>query len=41
MAAYHEGLTGKAAEWAVQKQKSHRQAGEQVMKLIEAVVDRN
>jgi len=41
MAAYREGLTGKAAEWAVRKQKSHRRAGEQAMKLIEAVVDRN
>jgi len=41
MAAYCEGLTGKVAEWAVRKQKSYRRAGEQAMKLIEAVVDRN
>jgi hypothetical protein len=34
MEAYHEGLTGKAAEWAVQKQKSHWQAGEKVMASI-------
>ena len=40
MDAYHQGLTGKAAEWAVTKQKSHWQAGEKVMKLIEHTVDK-
>ena len=37
MSAYHQGLTGKAAEWAMRKQKSHRRAGEQAMDSIEAI----
>jgi len=41
MLAYCEGLTGKAAEWAVQKQKAHRRVGKKAMESIEAVVDMN
>jgi hypothetical protein len=39
MSAYWQGLTGKAAEWAMHKQKSHQQVREEVMKSIEALVD--
>jgi len=41
MLAYCQGLTGKAAEWAVQKQKAHRWVGKKAMESIEAVVDMN
>ena len=41
MAAYCEKLTGKAAEWAVRKQKSHRRVGPQAMMSIDAVVNVN
>ncbi|KIK38771.1 hypothetical protein CY34DRAFT_25514 [Suillus luteus UH-Slu-Lm8-n1] len=40
MSAYCLGLTGKAAEWAVQKQKQHRQVSQRAMMSIEAVLDR-
>jgi hypothetical protein len=39
MSAYWQGLTGKAAEWAIYKQKSHWWVREKAMKLIEALVD--
>jgi hypothetical protein len=39
MDAYRQGLTGKAAEWAVHKQKSHRQVGQQAMMALEAVLN--
>jgi len=41
MDAYQQGLTGKAAEWAVRKQKSHRRVGQQAMMSIEAVLNTN
>jgi len=41
MDAYRHGLTGKAAEWAVWRQKSHRRIGPQAMMSIEAVVNQN
>ena len=39
MHAYRQGLTGKAAEWAVRKHKSHRRVGPQVMMLVGAVLN--
>ena len=39
MSAYRMGLTGKAAEWAVKKQKGHRQVSHSAMMSIEAVLD--
>jgi len=39
MDAYRWGLTGKAAEWAVHKQKSHQKVGQQAMASIEAVLN--
>jgi hypothetical protein len=39
MDAYRAGLTGKAAEWAVRKQKSHRQVGPQAMMSVAAIVN--
>ena len=39
MSAYRQGLTGKAAEWAVRKQKSHRRVGQQAMMSIEAIMN--
>jgi hypothetical protein len=39
MDAYRMGLSGRAAEWAVNKQKSHRRVGAQAMKFIEAVLE--
>ena len=39
MSAYRLGLTGKAAEWAVRKQKQHRQVSQSAMMSIEAVLD--
>jgi len=41
MDAYQHGLTGKAADWAVHKQKSHRRVGQAAMMSIEAVVNRD
>jgi hypothetical protein len=34
--AYKKGLTGEAAAWVVQKQKSHRSVSEVAMKALEA-----
>ncbi|KAH9177651.1 hypothetical protein EDB89DRAFT_1426298 [Lactarius sanguifluus] len=39
MDAYRHGLTGKAAEWAVRKQKSHRRVGPQVMMSVDAILN--
>jgi hypothetical protein len=39
MDAYRKGLTGKAADWAVHKQKSHRRAGPQAIMSVEAVLN--
>jgi hypothetical protein len=41
ISAYHMGLTGKAAAWAVQKQKQHHQVSAQAMMSIEAILDSN
>ncbi len=44
MAAYRvglTGLTGKAAEWAVRKQKSHQRVGPQAMMSVAALVNVN
>ncbi|OAX34375.1 hypothetical protein K503DRAFT_859258 [Rhizopogon vinicolor AM-OR11-026] len=38
MSAYRLGFTGKAAEWAVQKQKQHRQVSQRAMMSIEVAV---
>ena len=39
MSVYRCGLTGKAAAWAVQKQRQHRQVSERAMMSIEAVLN--
>jgi len=39
MSAYQMDLTGKAAEWAVRKQKQHRQVSHAVMMSIDAVLN--
>jgi len=39
MDAYWHGLTGKAAEWAIQKQRSHRRVGPQAMMSVDAVLN--
>ena len=39
MGAYRIGLTGKAAEWAVRRQKSHRQVGRSGTMQIAALVE--
>ena len=39
MDAYRRGLTGRAAEWAVRKQKSHRRVGPQAMMSVDAVLN--
>jgi hypothetical protein len=39
MDAYWRGLTGKAAEWAVQKQKLHRRAEKHAMMSVDAVLN--
>jgi hypothetical protein len=36
--AYQQGLTGRMAEWAVRKQKSHWRVGPCVMMLINAMI---
>jgi hypothetical protein len=41
ISAYRMGLTGKAAAWAMQKQKQHRQVSAQAMMLIEAILGSN
>ena len=41
MDAYRHSLTGKAADWAVHKQKSHQQVGQAAMMLIEAIVNQD
>jgi len=38
MDAYCNGLTGKAAEWAVKKQKSHCTVSEAAMAAMEATL---
>src|SRR5712691_1998365 len=38
MSAYRRGLTGKAAEWAMRQQRSHRRVGQWAMMSIEAIV---
>ncbi|ETW82033.1 hypothetical protein HETIRDRAFT_317863, partial [Heterobasidion irregulare TC 32-1] len=38
MDAYRMGLTGKAAEWAVRKQKSHRRAGPRTIMSVDAML---
>jgi hypothetical protein len=38
LSAYRLGLTGKAAEWAVRKQKQHRQVSQHAMMAIESVL---
>jgi hypothetical protein len=39
MDAYQRELTGKAAEWAVQKQKSHRRARKCAMMFVDAILN--
>ncbi|KIK53498.1 hypothetical protein GYMLUDRAFT_178796, partial [Collybiopsis luxurians FD-317 M1] len=39
MSAYQLGFTGKAAEWAVQKQKQHWPVSVQAMMQIESVLN--
>jgi hypothetical protein len=39
MDAYRKGLTGKAAAWAVKKQKGHRTCSHQAMMAIDAVLN--
>ncbi|KAJ3563302.1 hypothetical protein NP233_g9023 [Leucocoprinus birnbaumii] len=41
MSAYRLGLTGKAAAWAVRKQKGHRAVSNAAMMHLDAVVDQN
>ena len=41
MSAYRLGLTGKAAKWAVQKQRQHRQVSHRAMMSIDAVLNLN
>jgi hypothetical protein len=39
MDAYRKGLTGKAAAWAVKKQKGHRSVSQQAYMHLEAVLN--
>ena len=39
MSAYRMGLTGKAAQWAVRKQKGHRSASKTAMMHLDAVLN--
>ena len=39
MSAYRQGLTGKAAEWAVKKQRSHRAISRRAMLAIESILN--
>ena len=41
MDTYRQGLTGKGAEWAVHKQKSHQRVGQNAMRSIEAILNTN
>ncbi|KAJ3711839.1 hypothetical protein DFJ43DRAFT_1008734, partial [Lentinula guzmanii] len=38
MSAYRLGLTGKAAEWAVRKQKAHRSVSAAAMMHLDAIL---
>lgn len=40
MSAYRRGLTGKAAEWAVKKQKGHRSVSNSAMMHLDAVLNK-
>ena len=40
MSAYRMGLTGKAAEWAVRKQKGHRAVSSSAMMHLDAVLNK-
>ena len=39
MSAYQKGLTGKAAAWAVRKQRQHHQVSNQAIMSIDAVLN--
>jgi hypothetical protein len=39
MDTYWQGLTGKAAEWAIHQQKSHQQVGQGAMMAIKAILN--
>ena len=39
MSAYHKGLMGAAAAWAVHKQKQHRAINQTVMMAIDVVMN--
>ena len=39
MSAYQKGLTGRAAAWAVRKQKQHRAVSQSAMMALEAVLN--
>ena len=39
MSAYHMGLTGEAAQWAVRKQKGHRSVSRTAMMHLDAVLN--
>jgi hypothetical protein len=39
MDMYRQGLTGKAAKWAIHKQKAHRRVGQWAMMAIEAILN--
>ncbi len=41
MDMYQHSLTGKAADWAVHKQKSHQQVGQVAIMSIEAIVNQD
>ena len=41
MDAYRQGLTGKAVDWVVWKQKLHRKIGQRAMMSIKAVLNTN
>ena len=38
MSAYRLGLTGRAAEWAVRKQKQHRSVSRAAMMALESIL---
>ena len=38
MSAYHKGLTGAAAAWAVHKQKQHQAINQRVMMAINGLI---
>ena len=39
MSVYRRGLTGKAAAWAVRKQKQHRQVSQGAMLAIDTIME--